>query len=160
MRARHLLALVATMMPIGVVTAGCDSSGPPAAAPTTAASVDHSAVDRAVDHSAMTHTASMGDRDCEMHLPGEVLGEAQAMVVFDRESVCLGYVTVVAGTRVSWHNADTVAHSVTVVDDDGAELGALDVGPGEMSGFRTTDSGVLRFRLSALPSFVGTIEVQ
>jgi plastocyanin len=104
-------------------------------------------------------TAASGNVQCAQHMPGDLLSASEAMVVFDPEHVCLGYVTVRPGTAITWHNVDSVEHQVRIEDGNGTELMSFSV-PGGGAAQRSVDTGgVYRFKVSAIESFVGTIEV-
>ena len=75
----------------------------------------------------MGSASASGQVECAQHMPGDLLTADEAMVIFDAEHVCLGYVTVLAGTAITWHNADTVERRVIVRDDAGAELMTFDI---------------------------------
>lgn len=98
---------------------------------------------------------------CAMHMPGELLEPHEAVVVFDREHVCLAYVTVTDDTPVMWRNTDTVDHRVVVRDDDDTVVRTIDVPAGELATTPGLDvSGFYQFGLSAIDEFTGVIEVQ
>lgn len=140
------------------VLAGCTSSEAASGAATTTAP--------RVEGAGMSH----GDAEpspwgsgvkCTMRMPGELLQPHEAVVVFDREHVCLGYVTVTAGTPVMWRNTDVVDHTVTIVDSDGRQVRTFGVPAGELTTTKPMgEAGVFRYELSALPEFTGTIEAQ
>jgi plastocyanin len=97
--------------------------------------------------------------ECAQHMPGDLLTAAEAMVMFDPQHVCLGYVTVRPGTPVMFHNTDTAAHRVTILGGGDVQIAAFDVAGGSAVSRSLTTAGIYRFRLSAIESFVGTIEV-
>lgn len=98
--------------------------------------------------------------ECAQHMPGDLLKAEQAMVIFDSQHVCLGYVTVLEGTEVTWHNTDPVEHQVTIVDDNDKKVTAFEVASDGASTYTIDDAGLYRFKVSAIETFVGTIEVQ
>lgn len=97
---------------------------------------------------------------CAQHMPGDLLTAEQAMVIFDSQHVCLAYVTVTAGTGVTWHNEDSVARTVTIVDGNGAEVMSFEVPAGGAVTRSLDVAGVYNYRLSAIETFLGTVEVQ
>ena len=101
-----------------------------------------------------------GKVTCAQHMPGDVLTAAEATVEFDRERVCLAYVTVLRGTEVSWHNTDTVDHTLTILDSSGAQVVSLPVAAGDSVRRPFPDVGIFQFKVSAITSFVGTVEVK
>lgn len=101
-----------------------------------------------------------GKVTCAQHMPGDVLTAAEATVEFDRERVCLAYVTVLTGTVVSWHNTDSIDHTLKVLDASGAEVTSLNVAAGGVVHRPFTTAGIFQFQLSAIASFVGTVEVK
>ena len=101
-----------------------------------------------------------GKVTCAQHMPGDVLTAAEATVEFDRERVCLAYVTVLTGTEVSWHNTDTVDHTLTILDSSGAQVVSLPVAAGDSVRRPFPDVGIFQFKVSAITSFVGTVEVK
>ena len=97
---------------------------------------------------------------CAMHMPGDLLEPHEAVVVFDREHVCLAYVTVTDDTPVMWRNTDTVDHEVVVRDDD-VVVRTIAVPAGELATTPGLDvAGFYEFDLSAIDEFTGVIEVQ
>jgi plastocyanin len=102
---------------------------------------------------------------CVTRAPGEPLSRDEAIVRFTTEQVCPGYVTVVAGTPVTFVNEDDVPHTVTVqVMDATGTLGEVvldeEIPPGEYLEQQYLEPGILAFTTEALPAFRGTVEVQ
>lgn len=96
---------------------------------------------------------------CVSHMPGELLTAAEAIVTFDKQRVCRGYVTVGPTTNVSWSNNDSARHKVTVTNLERTEtIYETDVEPDQVV-FRTFPIGIYLYKVDALPSFTGTIEV-
>lgn len=96
---------------------------------------------------------------CVSRMPGEQLTEAEAVVGFSRENVCPGYVTVAAGTPVTWRNDDTEPFAVEVTSS-GTVVATGSVAPGESWRYEFTEAGAYEYRTDALPDFVGIVEVQ
>ena len=97
---------------------------------------------------------------CAMHMPGELLSAEEAVVRFDPQMVCLGYVTVLPGTPITWINADTADHEVAILDDEGKELNRFGVAAGESTTTPAAATGIYRYKVTAIETFTGTIEVQ
>lgn len=102
---------------------------------------------------------------CVTRAPGEPLTRDEAIVRFTTEQVCPGYVTVIAGTPVTFVNEDDVPHTVTVqVMDATGTLGDVvlreEVPAGEYVEQQFVEPGILAFTTDALPAFRGTVEVQ
>lgn len=98
--------------------------------------------------------------ECAQHMPGDLLSAQDAIVFFDSQHVCLAYVTVLAGTTITWRNTDGEDHEVVVVDDEEQEFDRFTVPGGGVATSTAPATGVYRYRLTAIESFVGTIEVQ
>lgn len=167
-------AVVALALGLGAATA-CESTSTPSATGTSAATP--SVAPRAVtpnsdsDLGSMNHgeTADMpvtqaaldaGLGDCPQRMPGDLLTAEEARVRFNTQMVCLGYVTVVPGTIISWINDDVADHTVTLLDDEGNELNHFEVAAGRTVTTPAAGTGVYRFKTTAIESFTGTIEVQ
>ena len=148
--------LVAVPFAAGACSSAVNDSASVAKVTTTAAM--HDMADMA-GMPGMGTTAS-GKVDCAQHMPGDRLTAEEAMVIFDAEHVCLGYVTVAAGTAITWHNADDVERRVIVEDGNGTALMTFDILPGGATQRALKVPGVYRYRVSAIESFVGSIEVQ
>lgn len=102
---------------------------------------------------------------CVTRAPGEPLSRDEAIVRFTPEQVCPGYVTVVAGTPVTYVNEDDVPHTVTVqAMAASGELGEIvleeEIPPGDYVEQQLLEPGILAFTTDALPAFRGTVEVQ
>ena len=97
---------------------------------------------------------------CDMHMPGDLLTAEQALVTFDAQHVCLGYVTVTEGTPVRWRNDDAAAWEVQLLTDDAVVIDTVAIGPGETIEHTFDTAGVYRFTYSAIDAFTGTVEVQ
>lgn len=97
---------------------------------------------------------------CAMHMPGELLSAEEAVVRFTPQMVCLGYVTVLPDTPITWINADTADHEVTILDDGGKELNRFGVAAGESTTTPAAATGIYRYKVTAIETFTGTIEVQ
>jgi plastocyanin len=123
-------------------SSGDDSSSPSGDAPTTAPTTD-----------------ATEPPPCVSRMPGQQLSEQEAVVGFNRENVCPGYVTVAAGTEVTWRNDDTEPFTVEVTSA-GSPVAASTVEPGETWRYEFADAGAYEYRTDALPDFVGIVEVQ
>ncbi|MFN8052610.1 MAG: hypothetical protein U0Q22_14280 [Acidimicrobiales bacterium] len=155
LRVRTVIAPV-TLLLAAVVAGGCSSAPDAATGPTTTSIMDMTDMP-GMDMS--TVTGADGKVVCAQHMPGDVLTAEQAMVIFDKEHVCLGYATIKEGTPITWHNADTATQYVTVTDEKGAEVMHFDVDPGGSASRLVKPAGVYRYKVTAIESFVGTIEV-
>lgn len=160
MRTRPVIAVLAGVA--GVLALGaCGSDGSTAAARTTAPVATNVSTDASHgDHAEHTNLSSESpDLQCPMHMPGDLLTEAEAEVVFDAEHVCLSYVTITAGTTVTWNNADAADHDVIIWQGD-TEIDRL-AAPAGGSVDRTFDEvGVFQFSHTAIDGFRGSVEVQ
>lgn len=135
-------------------------AGAAAVTNTSTTLMDMGSMDMAPMSTTGSSTAGSGNVQCAQHMPGDVLSAAEAMVIFDTEHVCLGYVTVRAGTAITWHNADAVERRVSVEDGNGTVLMSFSVPGGGAAQRSVATAGVYRYKVSAIESFVGTIEVQ
>jgi plastocyanin len=102
---------------------------------------------------------------CVSRMPGQQLTEDEAVVGFDRTNVCPAYVTVAAGTEVTWRNDDTEPFAVEITSagpGPGMELvvATETIEPGDRWSYEFTDAGAYEFRTDALPDFLGIVEVQ
>jgi plastocyanin len=100
--------------------------------------------------------------DCPMRMPGELVAEAEAVVKFDVDRVCPGYLTVAPGTTVRLRNESSDPAQVTVEfgeQSPGTPLLDETVDPGDETSIELNDAGFYRYRTSTIPSFVGTFEV-
>ena len=132
------------------LVAGCGSDGAPTA-------------ERPVT-SAAHRTASTNELRCISRMPGEILTEAEAVVRFSTTKACPGYVTIRPGTKVTFHNEDSVAHRITVNPTNATgeqlpEVAAGTAGPGRTWMHVFDDLGMFSFSLDAIPSFRGPVEV-
>lgn len=97
---------------------------------------------------------------CPMHMPGDVLSAEDAIVTFDAQHVCLGYVTVAEGTPVRFHNTDPAAWELELLDDDRVVTETVAIGPDEVVERTFDRAGMYYFTYSGIADFVGTVEVQ
>jgi hypothetical protein len=146
--------VAAVLLPVAVLSCSSSSS-----------SLDPDAVTGPTTSRDRADVVTSGPLPCESHPPGVVLSREQAIVQFDPERVCPGYVTVVVGTPVSFVNQGDTAASITVTETAttgvlGATLLDVSVGPGEYVEYTPDAAGFLAFSSDALPSFRGTVEVQ
>jgi len=166
MRAVRILAVTALTIGVGAACGTDPGESVAAATPTTVTTTT-------VVHD-MPGIAGMDDMDgmpmpvavnadvegCAQHMPGDLLTADEAVVRFDRQMVCLGYVTVTTDTPVTWTNTDDLEHTVTIVDADDVQVAEFTVAAGESLQRPADTVGITTFTLTAIPSFVGTVEVQ
>ncbi len=154
--ARSWLALViAAVLPVAA-SSGCASTSGSAAA----AAADHAGHSTVRPGWDQFSTPSFDAGQCSHKYPGELMTAAEAVVVFSRQGICPGYVTVEADTAVRWRNLDTTAFTVTIRRDspDGPVLDSLLVAPGA-TGTTTLGSGRYAYATDAIESFRGWVEV-
>lgn len=133
----------------GLLAAGCGSGGDGEERGATATT--------AVDAVSGGHGADPGE--CVSRTPGQLLSEVEAVVRFTPEQICPGYVTIAAGTRVTWVNQDDVAHEVRVTQ--GTDPVAAEVlEPGRSWQYQFDVPGAFTFETDAIEAFRGTVEVQ
>ncbi len=99
---------------------------------------------------------------CDSVEPGIVVDRSKAVVHFDTESMCPGWVTVEQGTQVTFANDGTAAATVVVTATqlpDAAEIARFTIPAGGTQLFDTLDVAMMGFSTDALPGFRGTIEV-
>lgn len=99
--------------------------------------------------------------DCPTFMLGEVLTAPEAHVLVSSERVCPGYVTVNPGTPVTFENRDDEPLTVSITEgweESSDEVTSLEVGPGATAEFVSEEPAVRYFRLSMVPTFLGTIE--
>lgn len=140
------VALVALVGALGL--AACNSSGGDTA--------------QGDDTIAPPSSSSGGVEACADVEPGVVVDRSLAVVHFDTEHVCPGWVTVEQGTPITFTNDGGTAHTVVVTatqTPDSEEVARFTVAPGASQPFDTLDQGRLGFSTDALPGFRGTIEV-
>lgn len=107
-------------------------------------------------------TGAAGRAGCGEVEPGVVVDSNQAVVYFDSESVCPGWVTVTQGTQVTFANDDTAPFTVVVTATqlpDSAEIARFTIPAGARQPFDTLDVATMGFSTDALPGFRGTVEV-
>jgi hypothetical protein len=146
-----LLALGALGSLAGCSGSGGDSAkGPATISPETSTTASGSA------------TGAAGRAVCGEIEPGVVVGESQAIVYFDPQGVCPGWVTVTQGTPVTFAN-DGLAPStvvVTVTQMPGSdEVARFTIPAGGSQPLDTPDVATMAFTTDALPGFRGTVEV-
>jgi plastocyanin len=152
---KRLRQVLAAAVLVPALAGACSAAAQEATSTTTTAKA------AAHDMSDMSMpTSGSGKVECAQHMPGDLLTADEAMVIFDAEHVCLGYVTVVVGTAVTWHNSDDVERRVIVEDGNGTALMTFDIAPKGTAQRALKVAGVYHFRTSAIETFVGTIEVQ
>lgn len=168
-RARQAMTAASVLL-LPFASAACASSSDPPDPPDPP---DPAATEAAKPNTAPGWTATNdptgvvlpGPLTCESHPPGVVLSREQAIVQFDPERVCPGYITVLVGTPVSFVNQGDASATVTVAEtattgELGATLLDVTVRPGDYVEYTPVATGFLSFATDALPSFRGTVEVQ
>lgn len=105
---------------------------------------------------------SVPDSWCDSKPPGIPVPAAEAIVKFDRQQVCPGYVTVALGTEVTWRNLDSIPHVVTITtsvsSDEVVDQATVAAGGEWKRPFG--EAGAFGYRTDAIPSMRGTVEVQ
>lgn len=99
---------------------------------------------------------------CDGAIPGEVVDSSKAVIFFDPESVCPGWVTVEQGTPVTFTNRGSAEYTVVANATqlpDSAEVARFTVPAGGSQPLDTRDVGMMGFSTTALPGFRGTVEV-
>jgi hypothetical protein len=99
---------------------------------------------------------------CESVEPGIVVDSSKAIVYFDTESVCPGWVTVEQGTPVTFTNRGSAEYTVVVTATqlpDSAEVARFTIPAGGSQPLDTRDVAMMGFSTNALPGFRGTVEV-
>lgn len=99
---------------------------------------------------------------CESVEPGIVVDSSKAVVFFDTESVCPGWVTVEQGTPVTFTNKGSAEHTVVINATqlpDSAEVARFTIPAGASQPLDTRDVAMMAFTTDALPGFRGTVEV-
>jgi len=149
-------------LPAIVVLAACAGSDAAEQAPTTTLSVA----------AAIT---TPPDGPCISRMPGQALDEAEAVVHLSITGVCPSYVTVNAGTKVRWTNDHTAPVTVTMsaagaastnpLDDKntatgGAQVFSQEIAPGGTFAHTPRQAGTYYYRISIIPTFLGTVEVK
>ena len=107
-------------------------------------------------------TGAAGRATCGEIEPGVVVDRTQAVVSFDRESVCPGWVTVAQGTQVTFANDGSAPATVVVTATqlpDSAEVARFTAPAGGSQPLDTTEVATMGFSTDALPGFRGTVEV-
>lgn len=145
-RCRPLVTPAATLVVAGLLAVGCSSGGGETTTPTSGPG-----------GGAGGHGGAPGE--CVSRTPGELLSEVEAVVRFTPEQICPGYVTIAAGTRVTWVNRDGVAHEVRITQG-ATPVAAELLGPGRSWQYQFDTAGVYTFETDAIEAFRGTVEVQ
>lgn len=93
--------------------------------------------------------------------PGVALSAEDAVVKFAEDAVCPAYVTVVAGTPVSFKNLTAAPQTVKITDADDAVLAeSPSIEPGQSWSHALDEPATYNFYTTALPDLRGAIEVQ
>ena len=145
-------AAVAVLLVLGVLS-GCSASGGDSAKGTRP---------KSATASQGTPTGAAGRAVCGEIEPGVVVDRTQAVVYFDTQSVCPGWVTVAQGTQVTFTNDGSAPATVVVTATqlpDSAEVARFTIPAGASQPLDTPDMGMMGFSTDALPGFRGTIEV-
>lgn len=161
MNRRMTLVVASATVALSLAAAGCasgDTADPAATArPTTS-------VANKPGTSATTNPLVAPDPVCISHTPGAVMNEASAHVFIDKNRVCPGYVTVVEGTAITFHNTGTTPLTLAVAKGYTATekpVTSLTIAAGATAQYRPkTPIAALYFFPSVIPSFRGTIEVR
>jgi plastocyanin len=149
-RLRPLLTIVVVVL-LGAAGAGCSGGDADATGRTDVTSPGASTT--------MVDATISSCADVE---PGVVVDAPLAVVRFDPEKVCPGWVTVERGTTVTFANDDVVERTVVVTADqlpDSVEIARIVVPPGAIGSLETPDLARMGFSTDALPGFRGTVEV-
>lgn len=153
---RHLRTLCAAGM-LAVVALGCSSSTEQATTTSTTSGASTPAT------GGQTTTPVIDDDGrCITRMPGEILSADEAVVRFTPVQVCPGYVTIAPGTPVTFTNADTVVHTITITEGNMPDGAVVATGTAEPGGswVQTFDTlGSYSYVTDAIPSFRGTVEV-
>jgi len=157
-RLLNRLVAVVVSMAVGLLVAGCASSETPDAAPsiTTTSAV----AEPPIGGGSASGPNPAGD--CPMTTPGVLLAEAEAIVKFAADRVCPGYLTLAPGTEVRFRNEAAVAANVTVTFGDEPDTEPLfreALESGQVAFVEVNEPGFYQYRISVIPSFVGTLEV-
>lgn len=156
---RLLLAVVCLAIP----TAGACSSTDDTV---TSASTSSTATAAASAGTAAPDGTGVSDPlgECPHRYPGEILTAEEATVRFSPARICPGYVTVALGTEVTFVNIGADASTVSLWN--GISAPAADptivtetIEPGDRWAWTPPAEGVFTYRIDAIPSFNGTIEV-
>ena len=89
--------------------------------------------------------------------------EDEAVIYFSAESVCPGYVTVTAGTLVTWRNTGDVAFQVVVRADpvpDAPVYTEQTIEPGGEWQYEFIEPDQYSWRTDAIDEFVGSVDVR
>lgn len=138
---------------LALSVAACSDDTDPSSGTTIVTGTDQPATSRGSDPLA----------DCAERMPGDPMSADEAVVQFSPEAICPAYVTVVAGTEVTWINRDDVAHVLTIHEgstEEGAVLFEQSLEPDEPLVQRYTEATTMTFTLDVQDAFRGTIEVQ
>jgi plastocyanin len=149
------VALVAAVGLVMLLGAGCSSGGGDG----DGAESGTGAVTATTATDAGSGGHGAGPGECVSRTPGQLLSEVEAVVRFTPEQICPGYVTIAAGTRVTWVNQDDVAHEVRVTQGTDPVATEL-VEPGRSWQYQFDTPGVFTFVTDAIEAFRGTVEVQ
>lgn len=143
---------------------------------------DHATSSSAADHSG-GHSAggavfsTPAPTGCATKMPGDVMTAAEATVSLSPTSVCPSYVTVAAGTTITFANTGSDAATITVHRGlpPNASTGYLDapsttgptpvlakatVAPAAKATNAIDAPGTYYFTFDKIPTFIGTIEVK
>ncbi len=151
-----------TTLAVGLLAAtafGCSSSTEQVATPSTDPTEQTSS---ATDGSVVAPGVIDAEGRCITRMPGEILSADEAVVRFTPEQVCPGYVTIVPGTPVTFLNADTVEHTITITEGNAPDGTVVTTGIAPPGGtwVQTFDAlGTFSYLTDAIPSFRGTVEV-
>lgn len=145
---RGATTAVAALVALGAL-AGCSGSGGDSAKGPATISPE-------------TTVGSDGTFSCDSVEPGIVVDRTKAVVHFDTESMCPGWVTVEQGTQVTFANDGSAPYTVVVTATQlpgSAEVARFTIPAGGTQPLDTLDVGMMGFSTDALPGFRGTVEV-
>ena len=159
---RRPLILAATLVAI-TLTGACsstDDGGSSASSSTSSSDASASASTAAPDGTGVSDPLG----ECPHRYPGEILTAEEATVRFSPARICPGYVTVASGTEVTFVNIGAESSTVSLWNGISAPtadptIATQTIEPGDRWAWTPPGEGVFTYRIEAIPSFSGTIEV-
>lgn len=100
--------------------------------------------------------------DCPMRMPDELVPEIEAVVRFDVDRICPGYLRVAPGTTIRILNESDKAVDFSVEFGEaspGRPVFDESIPAGSEATVTVDDPGFYRYRTDLIPSFVGTFDV-